>query len=166
MSEQTANVEKIEPKKCLSFYRRLAFVSIEIALIAAFLSYRHSSTCLKQLRWLHDEKVNTLPENATQNNTNLAELLYEEVRILCWVMTTPKNHKTKAIHIRRTWGKHCNRLLFVTSEDDEELGETVVINEVEDKYEVLWPKMRIAFERIYEKYANETDWFFKADDDA
>ncbi|XP_039971200.1 glycoprotein-N-acetylgalactosamine 3-beta-galactosyltransferase 1-like isoform X3 [Bactrocera tryoni] len=164
MSEQRGNIAQIEQKKCLRFYRRLAFVTIEIALIAAFLSYRHNITSLEQVSWLHEEKV--FAENATQNNTNLAELLYKEVRILCWIMTTPKNHRTRAIHIKRTWGKHCNRLLFVTSEDDEELGETVVINEVEDKYEVLWPKMRIAFERIYEKYANETDWFFKADDDA
>ncbi|XP_018785224.1 PREDICTED: glycoprotein-N-acetylgalactosamine 3-beta-galactosyltransferase 1-like [Bactrocera latifrons] len=167
MSEQRGNIAQIEPKKSLRLYRRLAFVTIEIALIAALLSYRHNITSLEQLSWVHEEKVNVeMSENTTQINTDLSELLYKEVRILCWVMTTPKNHRTRAIHIKRTWGKHCNRLLFVTSEYDKELGETVVISEVEDKYDVLWPKMRIAFERIYENYANETDWFFKADDDA
>lgn len=165
MTEQTANVDQIEQYKRIRFYRRLTFVTIEIALISVFLSYRHI-TNLEQINWFYKEKLNVLPENTTQNNTDLADQLAKEVRILCWVMTTPKNHKTRAIHIRRTWGKHCNRLLFVTSKEDEALGETIVVNEVEDKYEVLWPKMRIGFERIYEKYANETDWFFKADDDA
>ncbi|XP_028900593.2 glycoprotein-N-acetylgalactosamine 3-beta-galactosyltransferase 1 [Zeugodacus cucurbitae] len=163
MLEQSSSVEQ---NKRLCFYRRIAFVTIEIALIAAFLSYRHNITSLEQLNWFHVEKLDALLENATPNNTDLAEQLAKEVRILCWIMTTPKNHKTKAVHVRRTWGKHCNRLLFVTSQEDEQLGETIVVTEVEDKYEVLWPKKRIAIERMYAKYANETDWFFKADDDA
>ncbi|XP_012159011.1 glycoprotein-N-acetylgalactosamine 3-beta-galactosyltransferase 1-like [Ceratitis capitata] len=80
-------------------------------------------------------------------------------------MTTPANHKTKAIHVRRTWGKRCNRLIFVTSEEDIDLGETFVLHNFTDTYNALWTKTRRAFKYVYEKYANEMDWFLKADDD-
>lgn len=45
--------------------------------------------------------------------------LYHEVRVLCWVMTNPTNHKTKARHVKRTWGKRCNILLFMSTEAGE-----------------------------------------------
>lgn len=39
----------------------------------------------------------------------------EEVRVLCWVMTNPKNHETKAAAVNVTWGQHCTVLLFISS---------------------------------------------------
>ena len=46
----------------------------------------------------------------------MAQELVKKVRVLCWVMTGPKNHKTKARHVKATWGKRCNVLLFMSSE--------------------------------------------------
>ncbi|XP_068159287.1 glycoprotein-N-acetylgalactosamine 3-beta-galactosyltransferase 1 [Drosophila tropicalis] len=100
-----------------------------------------------------------------RNNMNetLAQQLEREVRVLCWVLTTPKYHKSRAVHIQRTWGKRCNKIYFMTSAPDDEL-ETVILSKP-DKYEVLWGKTKEAFTYLYENKFDEADWFMKADDD-
>ncbi|EDV99588.1 GH12343 [Drosophila grimshawi] len=72
------------------------------------------------------------------DNTSLANQLKKDVRILCWVMTNPNNHKLKARHVKRTWGKRCNILLFMSSEADDELP-TVKLDVGEGR-ENLWRK--------------------------
>lgn len=94
---------------------------------------------------------------------SLAEQLTKEVRVLCWIMTNPKNHKTRALHIKHTWGKHCNILLFMSSQLDAELP-TINLNVLEGR-ENLWQKTKKAFKYVYNNHYNDSDWFFKADDD-
>ncbi|SPP86628.1 glycoprotein-N-acetylgalactosamine 3-beta-galactosyltransferase 1 [Drosophila guanche] len=103
-----------------------------------------------------------VPETQLSNET-LAEKLQREVRVLCWVLTTPKYHKSRAVHVMRTWGKRCNKIYFMTSEPDDELP-TIVLTKP-DKYEVLWGKTKEAFSYLYEHMLDEADWFMKADDD-
>ena len=52
------------------------------------------------------------------DNDDVARSLFERVRVLCWIMTSPENHKVKAVHILATWGKRCNKIVFVSEKDD------------------------------------------------
>jgi hypothetical protein len=69
---------------------------------------------------------------------SLAEDLFQEVKILCWVFTHPENHNEKAIHVKNLWGKRCNKLLFISSAEDPVLGTVKV--PLNDGREFLWNK--------------------------
>ncbi|KAK8376663.1 hypothetical protein O3P69_009939 [Scylla paramamosain] len=92
-----------------------------------------------------------------------AEQLKAKVRVLCWVMTNPKNHEKKARHIKATWARRCNKLVFISSVEDKELG-TVAVNVGEGRNH-LWEKTKAAFSYVYTNHYNDADWFLKADDD-
>ena len=40
--------------------------------------------------------------NRNNNNNNS--------RLLCLVLTTPRNHRLKAVHVQATWGRRCSEL--------------------------------------------------------
>lgn len=48
-------------------------------------------------------------------NHSVADHMRQEIRILCWIMTGPVKHKTRAQNVRHTWGRHCNTLLFMST---------------------------------------------------
>lgn len=104
-----------------------------------------------------DEDVHGL-----ENNT-IATVLYKEVRILCWIMTSPENHKQRAIHVKKTWGSRCNKLLFMSTAVDAELH-AIKLNASEGRTK-LWGKTKEAFQYIYKHHAHDADWFLRADDD-
>lgn len=134
-------------------------------------------------------------EAHAMENATVAKKLYDEVRVLCWIMTNPENHKKKARHVKRTWGKRCNILLFMSSKEGER-GEIFRGNKIPHRHldqidnicilfcyrlldpelgsialpvgegrDNLWAKTKEAFKHVYEHYLNEADWFLKADDD-
>lgn len=104
-----------------------------------------------------------LEEKQNSFNTSIAKKLYNDVRIICWILTSPKTIKLKGLSVKDTWGKRCNKLIFMSSEDDPfypavNLG-------VPEGRENLWGKTRAAFKYLYKHHLNDADWFFKADDD-
>ncbi|KAK3893063.1 hypothetical protein Pcinc_003109 [Petrolisthes cinctipes] len=92
-----------------------------------------------------------------------ATRLANEVKVLCWVMTRPETHEKKAVHVKATWGKRCNKLIFMSSQNDTKLG--AIDLGVGDGRDMLWAKTKAAFKYVYDHHINDYHWFFKADDD-
>ncbi|XP_013382730.1 glycoprotein-N-acetylgalactosamine 3-beta-galactosyltransferase 1-like [Lingula anatina] len=84
-------------------------------------------------------------------------------RLLCWILTTKKNFKTKAKAVKDTWSSRCDVRLFVASDKDDDLNTTVF--NITDSRETLTQKTFAAFEYAYKHHINDADWFLKADDD-
>eukprot|EP00794_Sanderia_malayensis_P010678 gene10678-11811_t len=97
-------------------------------------------------------------------NDSVARKLKKEVRILCWILTSPKTLHTKGKAVRDTWGKRCNKLIFMSSKDDPSYP-AINLNVTEGR-ENLWDKTRAAFKYIYQHHMKDADWFLKADDDS
>lgn len=96
-------------------------------------------------------------------DSRMADELYKKVRILCWVMTGPNNLEKKTRHVKYTWSRHCNIVVFMSSVDDPDFP-TVGLGTKEGRDQLYWKTIR-AFHYVYERHANEADWFLKADDD-
>lgn len=111
-------------------------------------------------------KVSTTPDEQLKSkfDESLSKTLYNDVKILCMVMTHPKNHQKKAIHIKNTWGRRCNKLLFMSSEEDSVL-ETIVLPVEKETRDNLWNKTKASFQYVHDNYLEEYAWFVKADDD-
>lgn len=89
--------------------------------------------------------------------------LHDEVRVLCWVLTYPHNHLTKAAAVRDTWGRRCNKLVFISTAPEANL-DILLVNNTENRRH-LWGKTKGGLQQVYENYGNDYDWFLKADDD-
>lgn len=96
-------------------------------------------------------------------DTHVADELYKRVRILCWVMTNPSNLQSKARHLKATWGRHCNLVLFMSSEEDRDFP-AVGLGTTEGRDQLYWKTIR-AFQYVWKNHADDADWFLKADDD-
>ena len=95
----------------------------------------------------------TLPPYVNPNpfvtqNTSVADVIANSVRILCMVLTTKNNHKRKASVVKDTWGQRCTKLVFVSDEDDVQLGAYAFYSQ--SGYKFLWGKVKAAYE--YENF--------------
>lgn len=76
--------------------------------------------------------------------------LTKEVAVLCMVMTSPENHY-RAAHIRATWGRRCNVLLFFSGGVVNWTVPTVALPVAAgENYE--WRRTKQAFKYVHDKH--------------
>ena len=65
--------------------------------------------------------------------------------------------------MKATWGSHCDKLIFMSTQEDLSLG--AVKLDVEDGRNGLWTKVKLACKHVFLNHFDDYDWFMKADDD-
>lgn len=104
-----------------------------------------------------------LPHIHDPGSSKVSDDLSHKVRILCWIMTGPKNLDNKAIHLKYSWTRHCNVALFMSSTTNSSFP-TIGLGTKEGRDQLYWKTIR-AFQYVHKNYFDQADWFFKADDD-
>ena len=86
--------------------------------------------------------------------------LRKDVRVLVWVMTSPKS-LDRAHAVKSTWGQHADKdlLLFMSSVKDPSLP-TIALNVSEGRDHLTAKTMR-AFDYIYRHHFHKADFFMK-----
>lgn len=105
----------------------------------------------------------TLASDAETINVSTSDELSGQVRVLCWVMTSPDNLETRARHVRDTWARRCDKTLFVSDYADADFP-TIDISVPHGRQHLTAKTMR-TFDYIYQHHLDDADWFLKADDD-
>ncbi|XP_067653282.1 glycoprotein-N-acetylgalactosamine 3-beta-galactosyltransferase 1-like [Haliotis asinina] len=99
-----------------------------------------------------------------EDNDDVSKALYEKEKVLCWIMTSPKNLAVKARVVRDTWSRRCNKVLFMSSATNKKFP-TIGLNVPEGRTHLTAKTMQ-AFSHIYKNHFDDADWFMKADDDS
>ncbi|KAL7829247.1 hypothetical protein AOLI_G00301320 [Acnodon oligacanthus] len=97
-----------------------------------------------------------------ETNGSVASDLTRQVRLLCWVLTAPQFLESRTKHVHAAWGKRCNKVLYMSSEESD--FPTVKLDVAEGRNQLYWKTIR-AFQYVYEHHLDDADWFLKADDD-
>ena len=109
------------------------------------------------------ETINFGDEHFHHDQDEVARELYKKVKVLCWVMTSKDTLDKKAKHVRATWGKRCNNLIFMSDAEDKNFPAVAV--DAPAGYGHLTARTMKAFQYVYSKHRNDADWFMKVDDD-
>ena len=102
------------------------------------------------------------------DDNRTAQHLYNTIRVLCYVPVPDQGLYHKAIHVHRTWGRHCNKLIFFAEHNpaDKRLGLPVIGLGIQNTSKLnLTHKMFAGMQYLYDHNGNDYDWFIKADTD-
>ena len=88
----------------------------------------------------------------------------EKVKLLCWILADPKFLLTKVIHQKATWGRRCEKLLVMSSQEDEDFP-AIGLPYVQAGRSHIANKTKAAWKYIYKHYRDEFDFFIKTDPD-
>jgi len=95
--------------------------------------------------------------------------------LLCMVLTTPENYITKAVHVKATWGRRCDHLVFISSSERGLMSWLIAPESTPDipvrelsgvnGRNNLWGKVKLGLGLVWREYAGKFDFLIKADDD-
>ncbi|XP_036001499.1 glycoprotein-N-acetylgalactosamine 3-beta-galactosyltransferase 1 [Fundulus heteroclitus] len=109
----------------------------------------------------HSVYAQNLQREPSKKN-NPAGNTHNSTDILCWIMTGPRNLESRTKHIKETWGKHCHKMLYMSSVKTD--FPTVELNVSEGRENLYWKTIR-ALQYLHQHHLDEASWFLKADDD-
>jgi glycoprotein-N-acetylgalactosamine 3-beta-galactosyltransferase len=142
----------------------LFLIGFYAASLAVYLFYHHGIALIPSVGTEKNNRISVFAAESPQYlDQNVADHLFDNVKILCMIMTNPANHKTKAIHIKNSWGRRCNKLLFITTATDPDL-DTIGLP-LNESRQALRKKTKGSFLYAFEHHLDEFEWFMKADDD-
>lgn len=149
---------------CKGFINILVCLCIFIAIVVIISSSTRDVITITAIDRIRAYRKPNDKEDVHFDDQNMIEESLKEVRVLCWILTSRENRLERAYHAATTWGKRCDKLLYMSGRDDE-AADNVVPLPVDEGRKNLWTKTKLAFQYIYEKHRDEADWFVKADDD-
>ncbi|XP_042893106.1 glycoprotein-N-acetylgalactosamine 3-beta-galactosyltransferase 1-like [Penaeus japonicus] len=117
-----------------------------------------------EIRSLARERLHAQHETYHKEESLQADKLATEVRVLCLVMTVESNHEKKAVHLKNTWGRKCNKLIFASTKDDPLLGAIDV--GVQDVRKQQWGKAKKALKYVFDHNFHIFDWLLVASEDS
>ena len=126
-------------------------------LFGVFLTYVTIGYHTEQSNWNFNSDLDD-PHHLRRNHEE-----FTRHRVLCLVMTSPAKLHTNGKAVKDTWGKSCNKLLFMSMKEDPNFP--VVGLKVEKGKDSLWDRSRAAWLYVLDHHLNDIDWFLKADDD-
>ncbi|XP_029022834.1 glycoprotein-N-acetylgalactosamine 3-beta-galactosyltransferase 1 [Betta splendens] len=129
----------------------VGFLTLHILLESKFATVRTVAYDGDGLRRVHTA-VNKSSDRPSSNGA----------RVLCWIMTGPKNIESRVRHIRQSWAQRCGTVLYMSSVETD--FPTVGLNVSEGRENLYWKTIR-ALQYIHQHHLNDADWFLKADDD-
>ncbi|KAL5012402.1 hypothetical protein ScPMuIL_010953 [Solemya velum] len=138
-------------------YRLTIVSTVTVSMILFYVSCNTRIRVTQQSATCQSNGKEQFQENDTRGTRQ------EDVRVLCFVTTSPANINKKAVHVKETWGKRCDKLLFMSSENNYSLP-AIGLN-VSEGRDSLWLKTIESLKYVHKNYRFDADWFIKTDDD-
>lgn len=85
-------------------------------------------------------------------------------KLFCWILTKPENLDTRTQLIKRTWGRRCDKIIYMSSVTNDTFP-TIGLNTGEGNKRFQAQKAIKAWTYIYDHYGEDFDFYYKADDD-
>ena len=84
-------------------------------------------------------------------------------RLLCWILADPNLLHTKVIHQKQTWAKRCDKLLVMSSKQNDTFP-AIGLNVTTGRNHIT-SKVLEAWKFIYKHHLKDYDFFIKTDPD-